>query len=235
MSYKQFCCSWKQFHAILHKLDTHQVYFATLVHLVKTHKYRQQTTDDLIRLHQYNTLLWCCLVRWINHLNKQQTSIDSTPPCLTPLDTWNGSDKWLPHFICIGCPLYQCFITRTKHIGTFLWISFSNNFMSNTRWNVFEAAKTTTCTYEPWVTKYDTVCFNKNIHWSVSWPALKPNWLSVVPRNGEMLDNITCSSGFDTTVATATISVARAAYGPCPPKFLEHSHFVLWEAVSQTK
>jgi len=51
-------------------------------------------------------------------------------------------------------------------------------------------AKNTACTDEPWVTKYEAVCFNKNVHWSVLWPALKPNWSSVVPRKGEMLDNI---------------------------------------------
>jgi len=50
-------------------------------------------------------------------------------PCLTPLDTWNGSDKCLPHFICIVCFLYQCFSRCTKHIGTFLWIGFSNNLI----------------------------------------------------------------------------------------------------------
>ena len=64
----------------------------------------------------------------------------STPPCLTPLDTWNGSEKRLPNFICIFCSLYQCFSKRTKHIGTFLWISSSNIFMFSTRSNAFEAS-----------------------------------------------------------------------------------------------
>ena len=41
----------------------------------------------------------------------------------------NVSDKCLPHFICIVSSLYQCFSRCTKHIGTFLWISFSNNVM----------------------------------------------------------------------------------------------------------
>jgi len=101
----------------------------------------------------------------------------SNPPCLTPLDTWNGSEKCLPHFICIVCSLYQCFSRRTKHIGTFLWISFSSNFMCSTRSNAFETSKNTAWTDEPWVTKYEAVCFNKNVHWSVLWLALKPNWL----------------------------------------------------------
>jgi len=96
----------------------------------------------------------------------------------------------LPHFICIVCSLYQCFSRRTKHIGTFLWINFSNNFMCSTRSNAFEASKNTACTDEPWVTKYEAVCFNKNVHWSVLWLALKPNWLSLVPRKGEMLDKM---------------------------------------------
>jgi len=100
----------------------------------------------------------------------------STPPCLTPLDTWNGSEKCLPHFFCIVCSSYQCFSRRTKHNGTFLWISFSNNFMCSTRSNAFEASKNTACPGEPWVTKYEEVCFNKNVRWSVLWPALKPNW-----------------------------------------------------------
>ena len=126
----------------------------------------------------------------------------STPPCLTPLDTWNGSKKWLPHFICIIS--YQCFSRRTKHFGTFHWISFSNNFMCSTRSNAFEASKNTACTDEPRVTTYEADCFNKNVHWSVLWPAWKPNWLSVVQRKGEMLDKIKCSRRFDTTVATAT-------------------------------
>ena len=78
-----------------------------------------------------------------------------------------------------------------------LWISFSNKFMCSTRSNTFEASKNTACTDEPWVTKYEAVCFNKNSHWSVLWPDLKPNWLSVVPRKGEMLDNMKCSSSFD--------------------------------------
>ena len=39
----------------------------------------------------------------------------STPPFLTPLDTWNSSEKCLPHFICIVCSLYQCFSRRSKH------------------------------------------------------------------------------------------------------------------------
>jgi len=112
--------------------------------------------------------------------------------------------KYLPRFICIVCSLYQCFSRRTKHIGTFLWISFSNNFMCSTRSKAFEACKNTARTDEPWFTKYEAVCFNKNVHWSVIWPALKPNWLSVVPRKGEILDIMKCSSSFDTTVATAT-------------------------------
>ena len=112
----------------------------------------------------------------------------STPPCLTPLDTWNGSEKCLPHLICINCSLYQCFSRCTKHIGTLLWISFSNNFMCSTRSNAFEASKNTACTDEPWVTKYEADCFNKNVHWSGLWPALKPNWLSVVPKKGEIID-----------------------------------------------
>jgi len=128
----------------------------------------------------------------------------SAPPCLTPLDTWNGSEKCLPHFIYIFCSLYQCFSRRTKQFGTFLWISFSNNFMCSTRSNAFDASKNIACTDEPWVTKYEAVCFNKNVQWLVLWPALKPNWLSAVPRKGEMLDNMKCSSSFDTTVATAT-------------------------------
>jgi len=65
----------------------------------------------------------------------------NTPPCLNPLVTWNGSDKCLPHLICIVCSLYQCFSGRTKHIGTFFWINFLNNFMCNTRSNAFEASK----------------------------------------------------------------------------------------------
>jgi len=32
----------------------------------------------------------------------------------------------------------------------------------------------------------------------------QPNWLSVVPRKKETLDNMKRSSSFDTTVATAT-------------------------------
>jgi len=198
--------------------------------------------------------------------------------------------------------------------------------MCSTRSNPFEASKNTACRDYPWVTKYEAVCFNKNVHWSVLlrseipsgmcadlrtvaasnnrdhptrslssspfastincspgsqassevthqdhsigitlracycyvqsltslvspeitrhdhsfiacsrhiyvwccssrtsrswwithqrnttgevatvlWPALKPNWLPVVPRKGEMLDNMKCSRTFDTTVATAT-------------------------------
>jgi len=34
--------------------------------------------------------------------------------------------------------------------------------------------------------------------------SIKRSWLSVVPRKREMLDNMKCSSSFDTTVATAT-------------------------------
>jgi len=130
--------------------------------------------------------------------------MDSVPPLSNPLDTWNGSEKCLPNLICIICSMYQCFSRRTKHIGTYLWISFSNNFMCSTRSNAFEASKNTACTDEPWVTKYEAVCFNKNVHWSVLWPALKPNWLSVVPRKGEMLDNMKCSDSFDTTVASVS-------------------------------
>jgi len=37
--------------------------------------------------------------------------------------------------------LYQCFSSPTKHLDTFLWINFSNNFMFNTRSNAFEASK----------------------------------------------------------------------------------------------
>ena len=66
--------------------------------------------------------------------------------------------------------------------------------MCSTRSNAFAASKNTACTDEPWVAKYEAVCFNKNEHWSVLWPALKPNWLSVVPRKGEMLDDMKCSS-----------------------------------------
>jgi len=98
-----------------------------------------------------------------NRLNIQQTSMDSIPPCLTPLVTWDGSDKCFPHFICIVCSLHQCFSSRTKHIGTFLWINISNDFICrpNTRSNAFEASKKTACTDEPWVTKYEAVCFKK--------------------------------------------------------------------------
>ena len=39
--------------------------------------------------------------------------------------------------------------------------------MCSTRSNAFEASKNTACTDEPWVTKYEAVCFNKNEHWSV--------------------------------------------------------------------
>ena len=68
--------------------------------------------------------------------------------------------------------------------------------MCSTWSNAFEASKNTAFTDEPWVTKYEAVCFDKNVHWSVLWPALKPNWLSVVPRKGEMLDKMKCSSSF---------------------------------------
>jgi len=76
----------------------------------------------------------------------------NTPSCLTPLVTWNSSDKCLTHFMCIVCSLYQCFSNRTKDIGTFRWINFSNNFMCNTLSNAFGSSKNTACTDEPWVT-----------------------------------------------------------------------------------
>ena len=33
--------------------------------------------------------------------------------------------------------------------------------MCSTRSNAFEASKNTACADEPWVTKYEAVCFNK--------------------------------------------------------------------------
>jgi len=36
--------------------------------------------------------------------------------------------------------------------------------MCSTRSNAFEASKNTACTDEPWVTKYEAVCFDKNVH-----------------------------------------------------------------------
>ena len=114
----------------------------------------------------------------------------STPPCLSPLDTWNGSDKCLAHFICFVCTnvsLYQCFSKRTKHIGIFIWISFSNNFTFNTRSNAFEASKKTASTYGPWVRKYEAVCFKKNAHWSILCPGFKTKFIvcgSKVKRAG---------------------------------------------------
>ena len=89
---------------------------------------------------------------------------------------------------------------RNRKVVESMSLTFKN-FRGST---AFEASKNTACTEEPWVTKYEAVCFNKNVHWSVLWLALKPNWLSVVPRKGEMLDNMKCSSSFDTTLATAT-------------------------------
>ena len=65
--------------------------------------------------------------------------------------------------------------------------------MCSVRSNAFEASKNTTCTDEPWVTNYEAVYFNKNVHWSVLCPALKPNWFSAVPRNGEILNDMRCS------------------------------------------
>jgi len=92
------------------------------------------------------------------------TPLLNTPPCLTPspLVTWNGSENACPLYLHrLFLVDYQCFSRRTKHIGTFLWINFSNNFMCDTRSNAVEAAKKTACTDEPLVTKYEAVCFNK--------------------------------------------------------------------------
>jgi len=36
--------------------------------------------------------------------------------------------------------------------------------MCSTRSNAFEASENTACTDEPWVTKYEAVCFNKDVH-----------------------------------------------------------------------
>ena len=71
--------------------------------------------------------------------------------------------------------------------------------MRSIRSNAFEASKNTACTCEPWITRYEAILLNKNVHWSELWPALKPNWLSVVPRKGKVLDNMKCSRSFDKT------------------------------------
>jgi len=69
---------------ILHKPDTHQVYFATLVHLGRTLKYRQQTSGDLIRLHQHNTPF--SSVNESSEYTAKKYGLN-TSPCLTPKDT----------------------------------------------------------------------------------------------------------------------------------------------------
>jgi len=58
------------------------------------------------------------LVHWINHLKniKQVWTQYLYSPMSNPLDTRSGSDKCLPHFICIICSLYQCFRRHTNHI-----------------------------------------------------------------------------------------------------------------------
>ena len=56
--------------------------------------------------------------------------------------------------------------------------------MCSTRSNAFEASKNTACTDEPWVTKYEAVCFNENLSVGVV--------LNDVPRTGSAL-NRCCS------------------------------------------
>ena len=80
------------------------------------------------------------------------------------------------------CSLYQCFSRRTDRIGTFLWISFSNNFICRLDQMLSRHLKRQRAQMNHRVTKYEADCFNKNVNWSVLCATLKPNWLSVVPR-----------------------------------------------------
>jgi len=96
----------------------------------------------------------------------------NTPPYLTPLVTWNGSDKCLPRFICIVCSLYQCFSNRTKHIGTYRWINFPNNFLYSTRSNAFEASKKKQQANKMWIGDDIFEIFNHKEVLAMSWQDL---------------------------------------------------------------
>ena len=70
MSYKQFCCSWKWSHAILHTPGTHLVFFATNVHLDITHKYHQQTSRYAwLRLTTIAWLRRLTTIAWLRSLD----------------------------------------------------------------------------------------------------------------------------------------------------------------------
>jgi len=113
----------------------------------------------------------------------------TTPPCLTSLDTRYGSDQCLPHFICIVFPCANVSLGAQSTLIPFYelvsqiisCVVLDRMLLRHQKQSMHRWAMG----YKVW----------RSLLQQNTMSSLKTNWLlSVVPRRGEMQDNMKCSS-----------------------------------------